>query len=92
MKKFTPAAIIAVAVVLAIVSYIVLPDVVVVQITASGGVGSTMPRLLAVLLPLAISVAGALLAMTGKQDREYKNLIVSAVGIACAVLTLIFNR
>ena len=90
MKKFAPLAAIAVAVILAIVSYILLPDVVVMQITASGGVGNTMPKLAAVLLPLAVSVAGALLSMTGK--RESKNLFISAVGIACALLELVFNQ
>lgn len=82
----------ALAVLLFIAGYILLPDVVSTQITSSGTAGNTMPKLLALLLPFAVSEASALFFyFSANDDTGRKNLIVAAVGLVMFVLTFVFN-
>ena len=76
---------------LGVLSWFLLPDVVAVQIGMDGQVTNTMPKLLAVVIPLCLSVAGAIMNLTRKENGK-KGYILSSAGIAVMVLSLLFNR
>ena len=69
-----------------------LPDSVIVQVGLDGQPTNTMPKLAAVGLPLAISAAGSVMNLTGKDVPDKKGLVLAVVGIAVLVLSLFFNR
>ncbi|MGM9642130.1 MAG: DUF1648 domain-containing protein [Eubacteriales bacterium] len=92
MKKNLIAIILIVAALgLGVFSWFVLPDVVVVQIGNNGEATNTMPKLFAVLIPIGMTAVGSAMNISGKGDMNKKGLIVSAIGIAVAVLTLLLN-
>lgn len=83
---------IAVAAVLGVVSYFLLPDTVIMQVSSDGTANTTMPKLPALLIPFLITVAGGVLAVITPGERiAAKYYIISCVGIAAFILTLIFN-
>ena len=51
-----------------------------------------MPKMLAIIIPLAVSVVGSVMNLTGKEEKNKKGYILSIVGIAIMVVSLIFNR
>ena len=92
MKKSTAVVtvcLITVSVILAVISFLILPDVVTVQVTVSGDVGNTMPKLFAVALPFAISIIFAV--MYGRKDDNKRYLFLSLLGIAIYVITWAMN-
>lgn len=80
------------AVGLGILSWFLLPDVVAVQVGIDGQVTNTMPKALAVAVPFGLSVVGSGMNLTGKEENKKKGYILSVVGIAVMVLSLLFNR
>ena len=80
-----------VAIGLGVISWLLLPDVVAVQVGVDGKITNTMPKVLAVAIPLGISVVGSAMNLTGKEENK-KGYILSVVGIAIMVLSLLFNR
>ncbi len=78
-----------IAVGLFIAGYIILPDTVVMQLQADGSAGTTMPKLLALLVPLAFT--GVFAAFFYKNGAT-KHLLVSLLGLAMFLLTFAFNR
>lgn len=87
-KLIITATIIVIAVILAIVGYIVLPDVLIMQISFSGEPSSTLPKLAGLALPFALSVIFAGLYYSSENK---KNLFVSAVGIVIFVFMFVVN-
>lgn len=80
--------ILIVSVFLFVLGLIILPDTLVMQVTASGQPGTQMPKLIGLLIPLALStVFGILYSKKGGT----KSLIVALVGICMAALTFAFN-
>lgn len=77
--------------ILAIVSMIVLPDTVGVQIGLDGNISNTMPKFLAVLVPFGLTLAGAFMSYKNEENTS-KGLIISVVGIIVMVMTIIVNR
>ena len=79
LDKKTIAAIVAtciliiIAIGLGICSWFLLPDVVTVQVGMDGQVTNTMPKLLAILIPLGISAAGSVINLTDKKEKETRN-------------------
>ena len=69
--------------------YIILPDTVVMQLQADGSAGTTMPKLLALLIPLAFT---AIFAVLYYKNGATKHLLVSLLGLAMFLLTFAFNR
>lgn len=82
---------IIVAVGLGICSWFLLPEVVAVQIGFNGQVSNTLPKLPAILIPLIISVAGSIMNLSGKEKKNIKSFVLSFIGIAVMLLSLIFN-
>lgn len=77
---------------LSVFSWFRLPDVVAVQVGMDGQVTNTMPKVLAVVIPLGISAAGSVMNLTGKEGKNQKGYILSIVGIVVMVLSLVVNR
>ena len=83
---------VVVAIGFGVVSWLLLPDVVAVQIGIDGKITNTMPKVLAVAIPLGVSLVGSAMILTGKEENHKKGYILSVIGIAIMVLSLLFNR
>ena len=92
-QKLIPIILIIVSAALAVISYIVLPETVIVQISVGGSPATTMPKLIAVLLPFALGAGGAVsgLSDAGEAKSQRKWLIISGVGILVFAVMLIVN-
>jgi hypothetical protein len=90
MKK--SALLIAAAVAAAEISWFLLPQDVVVQVGLNGQATRTMPKLLAIGIPFAIAVVGAVMNIWEKNQIKPKGFLISVIGIAAMVLSLLFNR
>ena len=91
MKKKINIGLIAVAVVLSVVSWFLLPDTVVVQIGVDGQASNTMPKVFAVIVPLVISVIGSAMNLNDDTRQNYRGYVLSIVAIAVMVFSLIVN-
>ena len=88
-KRFTVAmVIIGIAAVAFVVGMILLPDIVVMQVLKDGTPGSTMPKLVGLLIPLALSTIFPLLYYSKGKS---KDVVVSVVGLIAFGLTFLFN-
>ena len=76
-----------IAIGLGICSWILLPEVVTVQVGMNGQATNTMPKLLAIIVPLGISAAGSVMNMTDKKENSMKGFVLALVGIAAMILT-----
>ena len=83
---------IAAAIGLGVVSWFLLPDVVAVQIGLDGQISNTMPKALAVAVPLGISVVGSVMNLTSRDEKNSKGFLLSLVGLALMALSLLVNR
>ena len=90
-KKILLGIIIVISLGLGIYGYMVLPDMVTVQIGISGNPSNIFPKILAVVLPILLSLGGGLGYYFSK-EKEKKYLILSVIGLLISVITLIFNR
>ena len=91
-KNWVSVALIVAAVVLSVISWILLPDVVAVQIGMDGQASNTMPKAFAVVIPLGISVAGSVMNLKSDGENTKKGFLLSLTGIVVMVLCLLFNR
>lgn len=91
-KNWISIIIMMIAIGLGICSWFLLPEVVAVQVGMDGQVTNTMPKLLAILIPLVISAAGVVMNLTNKKENSMKGFVLSLVGIAVMLLTLFFNK
>jgi hypothetical protein len=81
--------ILIIAVALFIVGMIILPETIVMQVQADGSVATTLPKLIGLLIPLALSGVFAFLYY---KNGTTKSLIVALIGIVAFGLTFFFNR
>ena len=91
-KKLIGILLIAAAIGLGVVSWMLLPEVVAVQVGFDGKVSNTMPKVLAVAIPFGVSVVCSIMHLTGKEEKIGKGFILSVAGIAIMVLSLLINR
>jgi len=89
MRKILNISLLIVTIVLAVISYFILPDNVIIQLGFNGL--NTTTKLKAILLPLAISVFGFVVGIIKKDNENNKGFILSIVGILVLVLEIIFN-
>ena len=80
---------VTVTLILAVVSWFILPEQVGMQIGAAGQLQNFMPKPLALAMPVALSVLGLWLSMADR--RRTAGLILSAVSPALLVFTVIVN-
>lgn len=88
-RKTISIILIAIGIILGAVGYAILPEVVAVQVGFDGSVTNTMPKLLAIGLPLLITIIGSVINV--KEDDNRKGLVLSIAGIVVMVITLLFN-
>lgn len=89
-NKLLPIILLVATGVLALVSLLLLPETVVTQFSVGSSDVSTMPKLLAVLLPTALAGGGAAASLLDRGGSA-KPLVVSAVGILVFVIMLAVN-
>ena len=91
MKKRPLAIIMLIAtIIFSAVSFAVLPDTVITQISLSGQNATTMPKLIAIAIPALFGAGGSAYSLFSK-DTSKKPLIISAVGIAVFIIMLVVN-
>lgn len=77
------------AVALFVLGMIVLPETLIMQMKINGAAGTTLPKLIGLLIPLALSAVFAVLYYI---DGKGNNLLVAVVGLLAFGLTFFFNR
>ncbi len=77
------------AVALFVLGMITLPDTLVMQVQADGSVGNTLPKLVGLLIPLALC---GIFAVIYWKDGKGNNLFVAIIGLLAFGLTFFFNR
>ena len=77
------------AVALFIVGMIILPDVIVMQVQADGSAGTTLPKLIGLILPFGLSLVFAYMYYKGGNG---KNLFVAIIGLVAFGFTFFMNR
>ena len=90
-KKLISILLIVAAIGLSVFSWIFLPDNVAVQVRIDGQTSNTLPKVLAISVPLGLSIVGSVMNLTSKEEKNKKGYILSAVGIAILVLSLLGN-
>ena len=90
-KKLLCIAIIIISVIIAAIGFVVLPDVVVVQLRMDGHTTNSMPKAIAVLIPWALTAGGALWQLFMKGEEKSKALSVSVIGFVVSIVTIITN-
>lgn len=74
---------------MAVAQWLLLPELVMMQVDLQGNAGNAMPKLAAVALPLVIGLAGVWMMRT-KPDG--KAIILAAAGVLIPIFTLYMNR
>lgn len=92
MRKTISIVCIAVAVILAVVSWFLLPDLVVTQFGMDGQPSNYMSKAMAILIPLAVAGIGGAFGLTSDEKRAKKGIILSAIGILVMIVSLVINR
>lgn len=87
-RKLLGVGLIAAVAILAVAGFFVLPETLVVQVGANGQASSTMPKLIGLLIPLAISAVFGALFM---KDGNVKSGVAALVGLLAMALIFIFN-
>ena len=91
-KKWISILLVAAAIGLGVISWLLLPDVVAVQVGIDGKITNTLPKVLAVAIPFGVSVVGSVMNLISKEETNKKGYILSVAGIAIMVLSLLVNR
>lgn len=77
--------------ILAIVSFILLPDKVGMQISASGELQNYMPKVVAIIIPVAVYAFGFLPKRNGKEHDLKRTIVFFIIAIFIQVIALITN-
>ena len=89
-KRFYVAiAILVVAVGLFILGMVILPDTIIMQLQKDGTPGTTLPKLVGLLIPLAL---GTIFPILYYLKGNPKDVVVGIVGLVASGLTFLFNR
>ena len=77
--------------ILGIISFIILPNKVVMQISVSGELQNYMSKIIAVIIPIGIYGLGFLPNGNGKSAEIKRNIILSLLAIVIQIFTLVSN-
>lgn len=83
--------IIVISIILTIIGYVFLPKDLIVQVTPSGEARYSLPKILALSIPFAISTLFSILYMQGEPKFRRKNLILSILGIVVFIFIFLAN-
>ena len=89
-KKIIFGIVLLLSVVLAIYGYMVLPDVITVQIDLKGNPSNVESKVIGIGTTFAISVVGAIFYYFS-EEKGLKFLSISLIGIILSVITILFN-
>ncbi|XMB72186.1 hypothetical protein RJI07_08780 [Mycoplasmatota bacterium WC30] len=79
-------------VVINIIGFIILPDTLVMQVTAGGGAGLTLSKPIGILSMLAIGIMGALYTIFSQDEsRVAKRYLILGIILVVYVIVFIFN-
>ena len=90
-KAISMVILITVAVALTIIGYIILPEVLIMQIQANGAAGTTLPKPIGLAIPLLVTIIFSVLYYK-RNNNNSRNIGVALLGILMFVLTFGFNR
>lgn len=90
MKKYLSILMVVVLIVLAVISFVVLPDPVITQFSIGNSDVTTMPKLPALFLPTLLGIVGGFMVLKDK-EKPKNGLLLTGVGILIFVITLIVN-
>ncbi len=92
IQKIIAVALLIALTALAVVSFVLLPDTVITQLSFGGGAATTMPKIAAVAVPYVVGAVLALICLFGSEPgRKNTYLIVSAVLVAVMAVMLVVN-
>lgn len=94
MKRNTvPILLIAATIVFAIISFFVLPESVIIQFSVGSSGNTSVPKLVAILIPSVLGIGGAIsvLLSKGKEGSNGKSALVSLVGIGLFIVMIAVN-
>ncbi len=87
-RKLLGIGVIAATAILAVAGYFILPETLVMQVSAGGQPSTTMPKLIGLLIPIGISAVFGVLFV---KDGNTKCGIGAGAGLLAMVLIFIFN-
>ena len=90
-EKMIGMIIIGISTVLAVLGYILLPEVMIVQIGFDGEASNTLPKIPALLIPFAISTISSIFYMKSESTNRTKNLLFAILGIIIAGFSFFMN-
>lgn len=91
-NKIIPVLLLCLSIAFAIVSYVLLPDEVITQITLSESHYRTMPKLVAIMIPFVLSSGFSIAAsVLHDETKNKKYLLVSFIGILVYIVMLVVN-
>ena len=91
-NKIIPFFLFCLSIAFAIVSYVLLPNEVITQITLSGSHYRTMPKLVAIMIPFLLSGGFSIAAaVLHDETKNKKYLLVSFIGILVYIVMLVVN-
>ena len=83
--------IIALSLVLTLVGWLILPDTLIIQIGANGQASNTLPKLPALLIPLALSCVFSGLYLGNVTGRRSRDLLLAVAGIGLSIVMIVVN-
>ena len=90
--KVISSILIVAAIGLGVISWFLLPDVVAVQIGLDGQVSNTMPKALAVAVPMGISIVGSVMNLISRDGKNSRGFLLSLLGLTLMAVSLLVNR
>lgn len=97
MRRISSSAVVmlVITVTLALLSWFILPDTVILQLTLGDTDILETPKFVAILLPALLSIGGAVFALPRRENRDRDGhchpLVLSAIGIAVFAIMLAIN-
>ena len=91
-KKGLSIILIVAAIAFAVFLWFHLPDRVATQFGLDGQVTRTYPKLLAIGLPLGLTIVGSVLYFLSGERRNARAIAIAVIGLVAMVATLFFNR
>ena len=91
-RKIVSMILIVIAIGLGVCSWFLLPAVVTAQVGLDGQPTNTMPKLLALAVPVGVAVVGWGMHLPSRGGSNTKGFVLALVGIAILILSLLFNR
>lgn len=82
---------IALALIMGIVGWFVLPDMVVTNIGLNGNASETMPKIAAVLVFTGLAIFGGVFCLSPRTVSKLKGLVVMCAGLVAMLFVLIVN-